>query len=182
MGTDAKRPSEVLAGQVKYWRERRHLTAQQLADRVSDIGGKLDRVAIAKIETNSRGVSLDETVQLAYALTVPPPLLFLPLGSEDAVAIVPNVVIHPHLAWKWVVGEEGPATSDRLGIRLDESYDALLRVREHERLWAAQEAMQGAGTDLRMAERSGNPERMQRAKEAHADALGGLAHALDSMI
>jgi transcriptional regulator with XRE-family HTH domain len=137
-------PSQVLAAQVKFWRNRRGLSAQALADRVAEAGGGLDRAAIAKIEVGKRGVSLDETLLLAYALAVPPPLLFLPIGTEDRVAITPNVVVHPDLAWRWVEGDSPPMTSDRHAIRLHEWHEAMTPVRLYSQLRAVQDATRKA--------------------------------------
>jgi len=36
---------------------------------------------------------------------VPPPLLFLPLGDVEKMAITPNVTVHPHLVLDWVAGD-----------------------------------------------------------------------------
>ena len=40
-----------------------------------------------KIENGQREVSFDEALTLAVALNVPPPLLLLPLGTDDRVVI-----------------------------------------------------------------------------------------------
>lgn len=177
----AKSPTEALSEQLAYWRDRRNLTAQQLADRVASIGGKLDPQAISKIETRNRGVSLDEALLLAYALTVPPPLLFLPLGREDLIAIAPDVTVHPDLAWKWVEGLEPPTDSNRYVVRPGEWREAALPVALHREFRQAGSRMQAATLDKRLADLSRNPDRTAAAQDRYADALGSLAEALNAM-
>lgn len=176
-----KSPSEALAKELVHWRRERNLTAQQLAERVGSIGGKLDRQAISKIETGNRGVSLDEALLLAYALTVPPPLLFLPLGREDLIAIAPGVTVHPDLAWKWMEGIEPPTDSDRYVVRPAEWREAALPVFLYRQLREAAAPMQRADHDKRLADLSGDPERIAEAQTRYADCLGELAEALNAM-
>lgn len=56
--------------------------------------------------TRAENVPLAEWLVLAAALDVPPPLLVLPLGTADRVALTPNVSVHPALALRWMTGEE----------------------------------------------------------------------------
>src|SRR5688500_12095160 len=101
-----KTPSEVLAGQLAEWRKRRNgLSAQELAGCITELGGKLARVAIAETENGPRRISLDEALLLAAALNVPPPLFFFPFETGEHVAITPKSVIHPDLATRWLAGE-----------------------------------------------------------------------------
>ncbi len=101
---DASSPEQVLVRELRAWRERRGLTAQQVADR---IGGKLSRQAISKVENEDRKVTLDELAVLAWALDVPPILLTLPLGREPAVQILPGHTVPTWNAVKWWIGETG---------------------------------------------------------------------------
>jgi transcriptional regulator with XRE-family HTH domain len=121
----SRTPSEVLASQLADWRERRNgLSAQQLADRITELGGKLGRVAISEIENGRRRVSLDEALLLAAALNVPPPLLFFPFETGEHVAITPTSVIHPDLATRWLAGESWLAATDRTAIGTQEFAEA----------------------------------------------------------
>src|SRR5262245_28616402 len=109
MGTNGKRASELFAERLRMYREMRSLTAEQFADRVAASGGKLDRQAISKIERGVRGVSLDEWLMLAFALNVPPLLLFLPLGNQEeriAVTPIPGLALPAANAWRWVIGDQ----------------------------------------------------------------------------
>ncbi len=110
--SQALSPEQVLARELRVWRERRGLTAQQLADRMK---GKLSRQAISKIENGDRRVTLDEAAGLALALGVPPVLLTLPLGRESTVELLPGYEVPTWHAVKWWVGEVGQDGFDDAG-------------------------------------------------------------------
>lgn len=178
MGT-AKRPSKVVAEQVRRWRGKRSLTVEQLADRVRTLGGDLERVNLTKLENERRGLSLDEGLLLAAALDVPPAVLFFGLGEERRVAVTPKVVLHPHLAAEWLAGA-GP-----LG-RLETLADAEWRegaapLRLHQRLRKAQEAAHRAQKDVRDAEFVGEEAAIHKARRRFGGALRDLANILVEM-
>lgn len=109
--------AQVVAERVRYYRDKKlGWTQQELADETERLGHPLNRVTVAKIEaggTRASNISLVDVLALAAALNVPPPLLFLPLGVEERVAITPKVVIHPHLVLDWITGEEPLVYSNR---------------------------------------------------------------------
>ncbi|WP_113704604.1 helix-turn-helix domain-containing protein [Nonomuraea lactucae] len=180
--SNAERPSDVLARQVKYWRTRRKLSAQGLADRIAEDQGTLDRPAIFKIENGKRGVSVEEWLQLAYALAVPPALLFLDLAKGADVAVVPGAEVHPWLAWQWVNGEGEPVTTQRRGKRTAEWHEARRYVRTYEREVEASSAVHKAYSRLADAEFKGNAEEIQAAKGQQVEALRNLAAIFDEMV
>lgn len=178
----AKRPSEVLAEQVKEWRRRRNLSAQQLADRIAELGGTLDRVAVSKLENGQRGVSLDEALMLADALNVPPPVLILGIGAEDRVAISDRSVIHPGLALEWFTGADTLAASNRFGAsNLREWHEAAepLRLERTHKQIAGQ--VSNADSNLRSAEYKGDERITRKARAEFADALRELAGIVQHM-
>lgn len=82
-------------------------SAQELADRVQELGGRLDRAAISKIESGTRNVSLDEALLLAAALNVAPVHLFFPLNDDAEVEIAPGLKRVPAAAARaWFRGQE----------------------------------------------------------------------------
>lgn len=184
MEEQENRPSEVLARQVRYWREKqRKLSAQGLADRLANLGAPhLNRRVISKIENGDRGVTVDEWLQLAHALAVPPPLLFLDLKSGADVRIADGVVIHPWLAWQWVVGEEPPVMSDRTVTRVEEFSRAKHAIELYRFEAAAAGAVLNATSELRRAEFVGDAERAQAARAQYAEALTELARCFNDMI
>lgn len=186
MSDQPKRPSEVLAEQVKAWRDQRKLSAQGLADRIKELGGSLSRVAISKIENGDRGVSLDEWLQLAHALAVPPPLLFVDLKSGADVAIAPGVALHPWLVLEWVRGEHPPLVRSPGGgalvTRVEEFSRAQDAVHVYRREEAAAEAVQRAKQEMRAAEFAGDAQAVTAARGQYVDALRQLAEVLDEMV
>ncbi len=125
--------SEVLSHRVRRYREGLGWSQERLADETRALGHPLGRVTIARIEavstarrkgkptpTRVDNISLVDALVLAVALNVPPPLLFLPLGEEERVALTPTMKLHPHLALDWITGE-GPLVQeeDQKAISLD---------------------------------------------------------------
>lgn len=114
MSRDAKAPSGVLAAQLPAIRARRQLSAEALAKRVKGLGGGLDRAAISKIETGTRGISLDEALLLAVALDVAPLHLFVPREDAETVALAPSLTASAREVRQWVRGQQPlPGRDDR---------------------------------------------------------------------
>lgn len=183
MTEGAESPSIALGRQVKRWRERRGLSAQALAGRALELGATaLTRAAISKIEVGKRGVSVDEWLQLAYALAVPPPLLLLDLESGNDVEITPRVVIHPWLAWEFIVGDEPPIATDRTVIRPAEHSDSLTVIRLYRRQREAVDRVHRAESAISAAEYAKDAAALSAARTQHADALRELAGVLGDMV
>lgn len=166
--------SEVIGEQVARARHRRGWTQQHLAERIAEHGGHLDRGTVAKIESATRGVSLDEWLILAAALNVPPPLLLVPLGSEDAVALTPNSHVHPHLAVEWLCGEDALTSTDRKVIAPGEwrrGAEPLALYRQLRPIQAEKAQLEGA---VRRAEAVGDAEQARHARQDYADVLEQL--------
>jgi transcriptional regulator with XRE-family HTH domain len=185
----SRRASEILAAQLPVWRERRNgLSAQQLADRIADLGGKLGRVAISEIENGRRGVSLDEALLLAAALNVPPPILFFPLGTGEHVAITPTSVIHPDFASRWLAGVQPLAATDRsaMGLvewgRANDEWNAAgkpLRLYDDHR--EAFRKAQEADNHVRRARAVKDPDGERKARYRFIDRLQELVDVRDKM-
>ena len=107
-----KRPSEVIAEQIRTLRTRHGWSQQQLADRMRDFGWEIDRGAIAKVELGQRGVTLDEGFVFALALDVAPVFLFLPLEEDEPTAIAPKLAVSPEDARVWFAGERPVGDQD----------------------------------------------------------------------
>jgi transcriptional regulator with XRE-family HTH domain len=189
MGTNGKRASDLFAKQLKRYREMRELTTEQLAERVAGAGGKLDRQAISKIERRVRGVSLDEWLVLAFALNIPPLLLFLPLDSqEEEIAITPTAShILPIMgAWKWIIGNQPPMERQENGLLeatgLGEWSPVRVLVNLSTQLWDLADDLQNAELEYAAATRAENVERLRVAKERYVDALTAYGETLDRMV
>lgn len=96
----------AMGRRVSRYRGARGMSAQALSDRCSQIGYRIDRSVIAKLETGRRqGVTVAEVLVLAEALQVPFPLLMLPLGDADEVEILPGQVRPVTEALAWLSGD-----------------------------------------------------------------------------
>jgi transcriptional regulator with XRE-family HTH domain len=182
----ASAPGEVLGRQVRRWREERKLSAQALANRLAEIGSKLDRRAIFKIETENRSVSVDEWLQLAHALAVPPPLLLVDLDSGHDIAVAPQVNLHPWIVWGWIAGEHpSPVPSEHGGAlisRVEEFGRAKTAVHLYRGEENAANAVHKALSAIRAAEYTGDEEALKVARTAHVESLRELASVLDAMV
>lgn len=76
------KPSQVLVERLRELRRQQGMSAADLSDRIADLGEHLSRATISKIETGQRGVSLDEALLLAYALSVAPTHLICPTDER----------------------------------------------------------------------------------------------------
>lgn len=83
------------------------LTAVQLSERTRELGYPITRVALTKIENNSRAGKLDvaEWVVLAYALDVPPGALLYPDLPDGPVEVLPGWILPSWVALLSLDGE-----------------------------------------------------------------------------
>jgi transcriptional regulator with XRE-family HTH domain len=170
--------SAVFAERLQEWRKRRKLTLRELADRMTD---PIDFSTIHKIESGRREVRLDEALQFAAALNVPPPLLLLPLGTDDRVRIDGDSIIHPHLAWEWLAGE-GPLTDSERQVRgAREWHESALTLRLYRATRKVQGSVQDANARVRRAEYAQDEDEARTARAAFAESLQELADLHDEM-
>jgi len=94
-------------------RRRRHLglSAIQLWERTVKLGYPVTRIAISKIENNTRSGKLDmaEVLILACALEIPPVLLLYPDYPRGVVEFLPGRDIESERAARWISGVEPPS-------------------------------------------------------------------------
>lgn len=99
------RPSQVFADRVRYWRDERGYSAEELARRVNALGIDMNRAIVANIEHGRRDrISIEELFAFSIALDVSPIMLCLPLQQGGDVAVTPNVVVGRWLAYDWLTG------------------------------------------------------------------------------
>jgi transcriptional regulator with XRE-family HTH domain len=93
-------------GAVRKRRAALGLSAQQVSDRTRDIGYPVTRVAISKIEGNTRSGKVDvaELLTLAQALDIPPPLLLFPDYPDGEVEALPGRPVPSVVAVNWLAG------------------------------------------------------------------------------
>lgn len=99
--------AERVGATVQRLRTELGLTAVQLSERTRELGYPITRVAITKIENNSRAGKLDvaEWVVLAYALDVPPGALLYPDLPDGGVEVLPGWVLPSWVALLSLDGE-----------------------------------------------------------------------------
>jgi transcriptional regulator with XRE-family HTH domain len=173
-----KSVSAVFAERLREWRERRKLTLRELASQMTE---PMDYTTIHKIESGRREVRLDEALQFAAALNVPPPLLLLPIGIEDRVRIDGDSIIHPHLAWEWLAGEAPLADTERFVRGAREWHESALTLRLYRALREEQGRVQAAHNRVRRAEFARDEDEARAARSAFAESLQRLAHLHDEM-
>ncbi|WP_164479052.1 helix-turn-helix transcriptional regulator [Nakamurella antarctica] len=104
--------SRMVGEQIKIWRGRRGLSAQQLADRTRTLGYTVSRNTIASLESGRKEtVPIQELVTIARTLEVAPLALLFPVGTIDTVGVPGPDRISTWEAALWFSGEVRKLTS-----------------------------------------------------------------------
>jgi len=98
--------SEVVGRQVKAVRESLRLSQGDLAERLRGLDVRIDQATIARLETGSRRISVDDAFALAAALSVNPLFLFAASFTREPVPVTPTIEAGPQLMLHWFRGEE----------------------------------------------------------------------------
>lgn len=182
----ATAPSEVVADQLGYIRQRKGWTQEQLAEAVSAIGVKMDRTVVAKIETRKRNVTIDDLFALAAALEVSPVALLLPFDADAEIALAPGLVKDAEAVRRWACFEGPIGTGGATELRfyfenVGDEHSAAVR-------YPVLSMLQGALPGMRMAALNGDEARLVAAiravlipqLELQADAIeAGLGGGID---
>lgn len=115
---------EVIAGQLKALRQHREMSQQGLADAMEILGAPLDRSALAKIESRSRGVSAEELVWLSLALGCAPSALLVPYDPGAVVAVAPALDADADHLHRWLRGLQ-PLGAPQLPVKPRWYFDAV---------------------------------------------------------
>ncbi|MEU9581074.1 helix-turn-helix domain-containing protein [Streptomyces chilikensis] len=98
-------PIEAITRRVREARNRKGMTAQELADRLKESGVPWDRGTVTKLETGRRqNVSVVELLALARALDVAPIHLLVPLEDGGTYMATPNEPVKTARARYWIRG------------------------------------------------------------------------------
>jgi transcriptional regulator with XRE-family HTH domain len=110
--------SDRVGAKVREHRQRLGLTREQLADRCTELGANnITASVLVNIETGRpdkttgarrRDITVDEVLVLAYALDVPPVVLFVEPDNQTPLPITPKTQVSGWDALYWVTGEEQP--------------------------------------------------------------------------
>jgi transcriptional regulator with XRE-family HTH domain len=96
-------PSETFAKELGRTRESKRITQQQLCERLEEMGVRIDRTAVGKIETGKRSVTVDELFALAAALRVSPLTLVIP-RADPMMRVTPKYEVPSGEVQQWVRG------------------------------------------------------------------------------
>jgi transcriptional regulator with XRE-family HTH domain len=92
------------ATQIRAYRTRLGMSQQDLADRLNQLGARVDRTVVAKVESGKRAVSLEDAFRFALALHVAPVHLLVPTDSDEPIHLAPNLDAPPHEIRAWIRG------------------------------------------------------------------------------
>lgn len=137
-----------MAGRIRELRDRRGISAQQLADKCVEAGADwLDRSIIANIESGRRKtISIDEVLVFAYVLDVAPVHLIVPV-HETLFMVTPKWMIASSRAREWVRGRYPMGGQDKRTYATevpDEEWDAVEAAKNRPRNATAEETIQWA--------------------------------------
>jgi transcriptional regulator with XRE-family HTH domain len=98
-------PTQVVAKRVREVRQKRGLTAAQLAEQMTRVGVPWKRGVVAKLESGLReAVSVEELLALAYVLDVAPVHLLVPFDDKTPYRATPTQVEPAGAIRDWVRG------------------------------------------------------------------------------
>jgi len=106
-------------------RTAQNMSVVKLAARTTELGYSIHRVAISKLESGERAITVPELVILAAALNTVPLALLLPRASDDKIEILPSNEMPGPAAIGWFTGTTG-ATPD--GVTRDGSMTSRLAL------------------------------------------------------
>jgi transcriptional regulator with XRE-family HTH domain len=95
-----------IASQIRALRTAEGISAQGLADRITELGHAMSRSTLADIENGRRKyITVTELMMLARALNTAPILLIYPGPYGDATEVLPNINFTQMQALKWFTGD-----------------------------------------------------------------------------
>ncbi len=95
-----------MAQRLRVYRDAHGWDIDDLAQRCIEAGVALTAAEIAELESGQgAGVTLQQLLTLAYVLSVPPVLLFVPVGEDYHFEVTPGVLVAPDAAVRWVSGQ-----------------------------------------------------------------------------
>ncbi|MFI6105803.1 helix-turn-helix domain-containing protein [Streptomyces sp. NPDC051310] len=99
------RLTQNIAREVRRYRQKKGLSAQQLSDRTVELGMPIQRSVLANLESGRRTtVTVAEVLVLAAALGVPPGVLIFPVGFAQHCENLPGSFPEPIWAIEWLSG------------------------------------------------------------------------------
>src|SRR5690348_6007107 len=87
-----QRLTDAISAEIRYWRKvAGNVSTQELAERCTRLGHPIHRTVLANLENSRRAtITVPELLIIAMALNVPPIVLLLPLGRQQAMEVAPG--------------------------------------------------------------------------------------------
>ena len=146
-----------IASEVRRLRNAEGISAQALADRISEMGPGISRSVVADIENGRRNfVTITELMLLARALNTAPILLVYPGPYRDKTEFLPGAMATQMWALKWFSaglvgwGEES-VSDDSVSHERDTYQTNVRRFRKAEAIWELEEKLAYAKKLIRHA-------------------------------
>jgi transcriptional regulator with XRE-family HTH domain len=129
MAETRARPSEVFIARLREMRDVRGLSQAELARRMTAAGRPLGKLALMRIESGERGLSLDEALALAALLNVAPAHLLTPPDDGQMVWLTANLGVDGEEMRNFLrFGHPLSRTPERLSSELEELALATARA------------------------------------------------------
>ena len=143
----ADRYADVVAQQVRHYRNARGMSAQNLSDACADLGLPIHRSVIANFENGRRAkLDLGELFVIAQALDVAPIALMLP--DDGCIEVGGGRSMERAEAVAWIAGARTPPELDELDAHLARAREFVTRAQgavNHARV--AADAMASGASD-----------------------------------
>jgi transcriptional regulator with XRE-family HTH domain len=96
--------SSRIGAAIRTTRDAQNISAVKLAARTGELGYPIHRVAISKLESGERAITVPELVILAAALNTVPLALLLPGAADEKIEILPDSVMTGAAMIGWFTG------------------------------------------------------------------------------
>lgn len=106
-------------------REAQNVSAVRLAARTAELGYPIHRVAISKLESGERAITVPELITLAAALNTVPLALLLPGTVDETIEILPGNEMPGAAAIGWLTGSTSATPA---GVTRDRSATSRLEL------------------------------------------------------
>ena len=132
----AERPSDLFARRLRELRDARGWSQRDFADELARLGEPMDRAIIARVETDNRGISLDEAILFAAALGTSLENMIVPSdvgvpGSSQTVQIAGKLAVPARDLLLWLKGLQPLRMPEDLGAWFKAMPDGDLRAFLH---------------------------------------------------
>lgn len=170
--------SRQVGAAIRRVREGQDVSAVKLAARTAQLGYPIHRVAISKLESGERAITVPELITLAAALNTVPLALLLPGTVDETVEILPDNEMPGGSAIGWFTGTTNPTPR---GVHRDRGETSRLELTM--RLNEVDELLRGQRNNLVQAESGpkmfGMPDELKARVEKSAERFREVVEALE---